>query len=283
MRRLLVRPPVTCPGRAALPSLVLALALVLAACQQQVNLLTDPKAILAAAAASTATATSVHIDLTADGPIEVDPFGTGAGAAINLRGTTAAADIDLAGGKVRASFSSPNLINLAGEVIVLDGQAFIKSTLTGPKYLSTGIPGSAGASPAPSAKPLSGLTDLLARSDLQPVKGDDVPCAGGTCYTVTLHLTGADLVALGGGSAAGGAAPPPLALPPIPGLALPNISEVTADVTIHVEQVSTRLSGIDAITHLGDVGDPHLVATFTKWNEPTTIVAPPADQVQPAP
>ena len=51
------------------------------------------------------------------------------------------------------------------------------------------------------------------------------------------------------------------------------------DLAILVEQASTRLSGIDAKLHLGDVGDPHLVATFTKWNEPVTVVAPPADQV----
>jgi hypothetical protein len=257
-----------------------AAALVLAACQgQPVRLLTDPNQILAAAAATTATATSVHIDLTADGPIEFDPFGTGAGAAINLRGTNAAADIDIAANKARVTFASPNLMGIAGEFIALDGTVYLRSTLTGPKYLTTVIPATGAASPDPSAKPLGPLSDLLGRADLKPIKGDDVPCAGGTCYTVTIHLTTEDLVALVGGSAVGGGTVP--TLPVIPGIPLPNVENANVDLAIHVEQTSTRLAGIDAVLHLGDVGDPHLVATLTKWNEPTTVVAPPADQVAP--
>jgi hypothetical protein len=252
----------------------------LVACQgQPVSLLTDPNAILAAAAATTSTATSVHIDLTADGPIEFDPLGTGAGAAINLRGTNAAADIDIAGNKTRLTFASPNLMGVAGEFIVLDGTAYVKTTLTGPKYLASAIPGAGAASPAPSARPLGILSDLLARADLKPIKGDDVPCAGGTCYTVTIHLSTEDLVALAGGSATGGGTVP--SLPVMPGIPLPNIENANVDLAIQVEQVSTRLVGIDAVLHLGDVGDPHLVATLSKWNEPVTVGAPPPDQVAP--
>lgn len=253
--------------------------LALAACQGPVTLLTDPNAILAAAASTTASATSVHIDVSADGPIEFDPFGTGAGAAINLRGTTATADLNLTANEVRASFSSPNLMGIAGEMIVVDGSAYLKTTLTGPNYLKTAVPETNAASPSPSTSALGGLADLLVRADLKPVKGDDVPCAGGTCYTVTINLTPEELAALGGGSG-GGAIP---SLPTIPGIPLPDMTKASVDLAILVEQTSTRLSGIDVVLHLGDVGDPHLVATFTKWNEPVTIAAPPADQVAPAP
>jgi hypothetical protein len=256
----------------------LAVALILTGCQQQANLLTDPNVILAAAASSTASATSVHVDVTADGPIEFDPFGTGAGAAINLRGTTAAADLDLAKRNLRATFSSPNLMGIAGELIVLDGTAYLKSTLTGPKYLTTTVPTAPDASPAPSAQALGGISDLLTSADLEPSKGDDVPCAGGTCYTINIKLTPEKVAALGGGSGTG-------AIPsaPIPGITLPNLSDATADIAIHVEQTTNRLSDIDAVVHLGDVGDPHVVVTFTKWNEPVAVTAPPADQVAPAP
>jgi hypothetical protein len=262
--------------RRLVPILLAAVALVVAACQQGVTLLTDPNAILAAAASTTASATSVHIDVTADGPIEVDPFGTGAGAAIDLRGTTASADLDLATNKARATFSSPNLMGIAGEMIVVDGSAYLKSTLTGPKYVKTSVPDGGAASPPPSAPALGGLADLLARADLQPVKGDDVPCAGGTCYTVTINLTSEELAALAAGPATGGAIP---SVPAIPGNAQPDLADASVDLAIQVEQTSTRLSGIDAKLHLGDVGDPHLVVTFTKWNEPVTVAAPPADQV----
>jgi hypothetical protein len=262
--------------RRLVPILIAAVAVATAACQQGVTLLTDPNAILAAAASTTASATSVHVDVSADGPIEVDPFGTGAGAALNLRGTTASADFDLAANEVQATFSSPNLMGIAGEMIVVDGSSYLKSTLTGPKYIKTTVPAANSASPSPSAPALGGIADLLTRTDLQPVKGDDVPCAGGTCYTITINLTSDELAALATGSATGGAIP---SLPAIPGIALPDLADTSVDLAILVEQTSNRLSGIDAKLHLGDIGDPHLVVTFTKWNEPVTVAAPPADQV----
>jgi hypothetical protein len=267
--------------RRSLVSLVVAVAFAAVACQgQPVRLLTDPKEILVAAASTTAAATSVHLDLAVDGPIQFDPLGTGAGAALDLKGTTASADLDVAGNKLRATFASPQLMNLGGELIVLDDTAYLKSTLTGPNYLAQHVAPSGGSSAAPSVHPLAGLSDLLSRSDLKPVKGDDVPCAGGTCYTLTLHLTLDDLAALGGGTTGGGPIP---SLPALPGIPLPSLSDATADVLVHVEQASTRLSGIDATLHLGDLGTPHLVATFTKWNEAVTIAAPPPDQVQAMP
>jgi hypothetical protein len=148
---------------------------------------------------------------------------------------------------------------------------------------------------------LAGLSQLLSRSDLKPVKGDDVPCAGGTCYTVTLPLTAAQLQSLLGGSTGSGASPsagPPASagsspgagggIGGLPGLAgqlsglpLPDLSNATADLAIHVEQTTNRLSGIDATLHLGDTGDPKVTVTFTKWDQPVSVQAPPADQVQP--
>ena len=279
--------------------------LLLVACQgQQANLLTDPSAILQAAASTTAAARTVHIDVTADGPIAIDPLGTGAGAAVNLKGTTAAIDADLAASKLHATFLSPNLLNLSAEVITTDGSTYLKSSFTGPKFQVTATPVDASPSVVPlaSAMPaqaLSMLTTLLSRPGLQLTKGDDVPCAGGTCYTVMLHLSAADLQALGGGAASPApsgtaASPGPSAsglgglsgLPGIggalSGIALPDLSTATADLAIHVEQTSRRLSGIDATVHLGDMGDPKLTFTFTKWDEPVAIQAPPADQVQPA-
>lgn len=244
----------------------LLLGVTLAACQgQPAVLLQDPNAILAAAVTSATAATSVHIDLTADGTVALDPFGTGAGAPIELTGTTAAADIDLATGKTRATFAAPALLGLAGEAIVVEDGAYLKSTLTGPKFRHTVLATPAGA-------PLKGLTDLLARTDLAPVKGADVPCAGGTCYTVTIELTPDELAGIVTGFDL------PTALPiPIP---LPDVSAATVDLTLHVEQVTTRLSGITAAIDLGDTGDLTAEATFTRWNEPVSIAAPPGDQIE---
>ena len=257
MRR--ISPPVLAP---------LIAMLVLVACQgQPANLLTDPNQILAAAATNAASATSAHVDLTASGTVSLDPLGTGAGSPVDIGGTTLNADLDLQNAKTRATFSSPNLLNLAGELIVADA-IYLKSTLTGPKYHSMPLTGT-------SEPPLKGLTDLLARTDLQPTKGADAPCAGGTCYTLTLRVDASDLGALGGAAAA-----LPSALPiPVP---IPDVSDASVDLTLHVDQATNRLSDASASIDLGDTGKVTLQGTFTRWNEPVTISAPPADQVEPA-
>jgi hypothetical protein len=250
--------------RARLHVLVALLSLV--ACQgQSVALLDDPKEILAAAVSTTTAATSVHVDLTAEGTLSIDLLAGGAQGAINLVGTTLAADLDIAGRKTRATFAAPNLLGLAGEVVVADDTLFLKSTLTGSKFRPSALG-------APPDNPLKGLADLMSRADLALVKGADVPCAGGTCYTLSIPLTADDLVALGGGAQL------PTGLP----IPLPDVSGATVDLTLHVEQVTTRVSGITAEIDLGDTGNLALQATFTRWNEPVQIQAPPADQVETA-
>lgn len=247
-------------------TLVPLIALALVGCQgQPVTLLEDPDEILAAAATTAAAATSVRVDIAVEGRIALDPLGTGAGAPVDLRDTNASADLDLAGSRLRTTFSAPGLVGLAGEAIAVDDGLYLKTTLTGTKYRFI-----------PSAQrpedPLKGLTDLLARTDLDPIKGADTPCAGGTCYTVTLKLDAADLAGLGG---AGGALPSALPIP------LPDLSAAAIDLTLHIEQRTTRLSGITATAGMDDLGSIELQATFTRWNESVQIGPPPADQVEP--
>ncbi|HET8785814.1 MAG TPA: hypothetical protein VFM38_09280 [Candidatus Limnocylindrales bacterium] len=246
-------------------------ALVLSACQgQAVKTLDDPREILAAAATTAAAATSVHLDLTAKGTVTLDPLGTGASAPIDLSGSTISADLDLQNAKTHATFSAPGLLGLAGEVIVADA-IYLKSTLTGPKYRSLPLSGEP-------QHPLKGLTDLLARTDLQPSKGADAPCAGGNCYTLTMKLTPDDLGGLIGGGGGGGAVPSGLPIP----IPVPDVSDATVDLTLHIEQASNRLSDATAVVDLGDNGKLTLQGTFTKWNEGVQITPPPADQVEPA-
>ena len=150
------------PARSIIRTTVVAV--LLAACQAApVTLLTDPAAILSAAAATTASATAVHIDVSGDGRLGLDALGTGVVTPIDLRGSTAAADLDLAGRKARTTFYLPGLLGVGGEVVAVDDVVYVKTTMTGPKYRVTSA-GSGGASPAPSeGSPLKGLADLLGR------------------------------------------------------------------------------------------------------------------------
>ena len=111
------------------------LAIALAACNGGFNgpTLTDPTAIVTAALASAKAAKTVHLDLTAEGKASIPlPIGGSANAPIDLTGATASADVDLAKGAGRATFSLPSMLSFAGELIALDGKSYIKTTLTGP-------------------------------------------------------------------------------------------------------------------------------------------------------
>jgi hypothetical protein len=239
--------------------------------------LTDPNAILAAAVTSTSAARTVRVDATAAGILSVDLLGLGTPSPVDLSGTTLSADLDLQSGNGRTTFSAPNLLGLAGEVIAVDGTTYLKSTLTGPSYLVERFGGEA---PAPSgedrASVLKALTDLLATPGLDPVKGDDVTCGNTQCYRVDISLMPEELAALGAGNLQA-----PAGLPiPIP---IADLSAATLDLSVLVAKDTTRLAGLKAAADMGGgAGTATLDITFSKWDENVSISAPPADQVAPA-
>lgn len=252
-------------------------ALVVGACQSTPPAieLQDPREILAAAVTTTAAANTVRIDATVDGTLTLDLLGVGAPSTFELTGTTFSADLDLENGDARATFSAPGLLGLTGEVIVVGGTTYLKSTLTGALYrtLSTGadIPVPSGTTRATILEDLAGL---LARPELDPVKAEDVACGNATCYRVGIALSPADLAALGAGELEA-----PTGLPiPIP---LPDLAAATVDVTVLVAKDTTRLAGVAVDADLAANGAAVVDLTFSKWDEPVTIDSPPPDQVAP--
>ncbi|MEO6207485.1 MAG: hypothetical protein ABIP77_05985 [Candidatus Limnocylindrales bacterium] len=263
------------------PSSVVALAIALvAACggEPAVPELTDPIAILEAAATQAATSQSVHVDIAADGALELDLLGTGSAAPIDLTESTVALDLGIADGTAKATFALPGLLGLRGELIAVDGATYIKTTLTGPLYQKSATtaasdPGTGG-SPDPSAiaEMVGQLRETLERPGVDPVKGEDVACGSATCYTVTIQLTPAELAALDLG-------PGDLGLPgglPVP---VPDLGDQTIDLTIRVDKLTTRLAGLTVAIGGGATGDVTAELTFSKWGDDLTITAPPVDQV----
>lgn len=263
------------------PLAVVALAIsVVAACggPPAVPELTDPVAILEAATTQAATSQSVHVDLAADGTLQLDLLGTGAAAPLTLTDSTVALDLDIADGAARATFALPGILGLRGELIAVDGASYVKTTLTGPLYQQSSTsdvpdPGT-GASPDPSAiaAMVGQLRDALEQPGVDPVKGADAACGSTTCYTVTIQLTPAEMTALGLDTG-------DLGLPgglPIP---VPDVGDQTIDLTIRVDKLTTRLVGMTVAIGGGATGDVTAELTFSKWDDDVTIAAPPADQV----
>lgn len=227
--------------------------------------LTDPTEIITAALKSTESATSVHIDATVDGVVPVALPGSSTATEVKLTGTTASADADLANGLARATFAVPAVLGLAGELISTDGTTYLKTTLTGPKFKVVDGGSALPVDPTNMSGLVDNLGDFLLKPGVDPVKGEDVSCGGKQCYTIIVDLTAEELAAILGDGATG----------------LPvDVTGATLKLTVRVEQETpNHLAGISLT--VGLPGDETLNAelTFSKWDEPVTITAPPADQV----
>lgn len=247
-----------------------AVAILAAACNvgSTAPALTDPKEIVTAALKSTEAAKSVHLSVTVDGKATVSlQGGSGVGVPVNLTGTTAAADVDLAKSAAKATFAIPALLGFAGELIVVDGKTYLKTTLTGPLYQESAA-GSAPVDPSKTSGMIDNLGDLLLKDGVTLVKGDDVTCGSKQCYTVSADLTAQQLGTTGTGA---------LGQLPV------DLTGASLKLTVRVEKdLPHHLAGITAVLSMPDGTSVTAELTTSKWDEPVSISAPPADQVKPA-
>jgi hypothetical protein len=231
--------------------------------------LTDPTAIVTAALKSTEAAKSVHIQVALDGKamIVLPGAGAGPGTPVDLAGTTASADIDFAKPAAKATFAVPALLDFAGEVIAIDGKSYVKTTLTGPLYQESVAYGSLD-DLTDAGRVIDGLGDLLLKQGVELVKGDDVACGSEQCYAVSGDLT-AEQLGIGGAAAA-------------PGLPI-DLKGASLKITVLVEKdLPYHLAGVTAVLTMADGSSIEMELTASKWDEPVSISAPPADKVKPA-
>jgi hypothetical protein len=248
--------------------LVAAFAVIATACNQTAPspALTDPKAIVTAGLDAAQIAHTVHLDVRVDGSAKISLPGIGAaagsGTPVKLDGTTAAVDVDFDKPALHATFAVPSLFNLAGDVIAVDGKAYLKSTLTGPLYqVSQGAP----ADPAGVRALLSGLETAIGQPGVVLTKGADTQCGSEQCYTVTTKLTAEQL-----GTTSGSIAGLPV-----------DLTGATIDLTVLVEQGDpNHIAELKAVITNADGTTLTIDALTSKWNEPVSISAPAPDQVK---
>lgn len=255
-------------------SLTVAFALVAGACGgPSLPALSDPVEIITAGLASTEAARTVHLEVRVGGELSIAlPGGSGPATTINLGGTTASADVDMAGGKGRATFAAPGLLILSGEAIQIGETSYIRTSLGGPLFEVVEATDALPVDPADASGLFDDLGDLLLADGVDPVRGDDVDCAGKSCYTVTIELTADELAALGG------TAPIPDGLPELP----VDLDGIGLAATVRVEKDTHRLAGIGLVMSLGDMGSVTMDVQASNWDQPMDISPPPADQVKPA-
>jgi len=253
----------------AVLALLTSLAILISACNGVAPgpALTDPKAIVTAALTSTEASKSVHIDIAVTGSATVVLPGSTVKTPVDLSGTTAAADVDLAGGAARATFKVASIISVSGEFIAVAGKVYAKTSLTGPLYVESAS-STAPVDPSRTKAMIETLGQLLLKDGVNLVKGDDVACGSKQCYTVTADLTAAQLGTTGSAAATG--------LPiDLTGATLNLAVRVEKDLPYHLAGIAATLTAPDATSIRADL-------TASKWDEPVSIAAPPADQVKPA-
>ena len=248
---------------------------ILAACSGA-PALTDPKEIITQGLAATTELSSLHLKVTVSGSV-TDPT---SGAEISLDGTTASGDFATSG-QGHLSFAVPTLLGLAGDVIVLGSDAYVKTTLTGEKWahqpitpglsvFGVGMPSpgasAAGATAAgssdPKAKALAEVDKLLAKDGVVSKKLDDVDCGDVKCYHVQVTIPKSVVESAD-----------PTTASPMESLT----SDVVLDLLFDREKLWLTEVSTKVTTSSGSVTAK---VTFSKFNEAVTVSPPPSDQVQ---
>ena len=258
-------------GRSARWALAVAsavLALVAAACGASTPALTNPVEILQSGAASLGALKTVHVRGAIDGEVPLDIGGGGGGAPLPLDGTTLDADVDVADGDLAAELLAPALLNLRINLLVVDGNAYLRAPIiTGDGWVRQPAEGGIGGDPGAA---FEGLATFLSRPELKAEKLPDVRCAGTDCYSVRLTVPAEEIrEALGSMGSA------------IPGLGADAVGDVT--VTVGVRKDDLRLATLSLDVPAGGARPLTISLELSKYDEPVTIEAPPADEVKDAP
>ena len=265
-----------------LAALIAVVAIVASACgSAAAPALTDPKEIVSRSLTSLQGMTSFHLHAAVSGTLKVDLTGSGTATSLDLQGTVGDLDADLATGDLHASFDAASLL-VSGDLIKIGDDLYAKADPLLPKYKKFSldsltsmlpIPSLAPSSAAPSVDPsgaIKDLSDALGKLATPPVKDPDEQVNGQDCYRITIKITPADIAAAG--SAAGASLPP-------------EISSATYSITLDewVQKSDLRPVQFAAAVDAGDQGNIALTLTLSNVDQPVTITAPPADQIDTSP
>jgi hypothetical protein len=256
--------------RRLLALLALIGALTVIACQGSpaAPALSDPKDILAKTVLSLKDVKTLQIKGDLTGTVQVPNSG-----ALDLKGTTASLDADIAAKTIHVTVSAPSFLGTTAEAILIDKVAYYK--LTGPlagmvgadatgKFKKVDMPEASGDPGQIASDPNKAIDEFKAQLDklpTPPTKAADEKCGDQDCYHIVLKVTDKDLAAMSSSA---------------PDSTMPVT--VTIDVWSRKNDLRpAKLAiGIDA----GAQGSGTLTFTIT-YDQAVSISAPPADQIAP--
>jgi hypothetical protein len=247
--------------------------------------LTDPKVILTDSTTSLQNLKSVHFNVAVAGSIDASGLtgaltgGDGSAAPssaptmLDLTGTTISGDIDVTNKNGQVAVSVPALLAFTANVIVVDGVAYIKSSLGDTKYAKLDLSSLASALPIPSLPALDSPDPAQASAMISAIQAElaklpapthlaDETVNGQDCYHVQEV---------------------------VPSSAIQGSSDVlngasgTLTVDLWTQKSDLRPSRLVIVVDGGTAGKLTLTVDLTAYDAAVTIAAPPADQISDQP
>jgi hypothetical protein len=242
--------------------------------------ISDPHQVITEAVAKAPDVTSLHLRIDVSGKINASALGgnTGnmLGGTIDLAGTNVEGDVDVAKQALDVKFGLPGLLGLSGEAIVVDGYAYYKISLQGDKYIKTKLGDLASGLPVsvPSALPSGSgaitdqieemrkaLEDMGVTTQMMP----DGKVAGKDAYHIAATLPLDKINAMLASESTE---------------STPAVQLDSASVDIWVYKADLLPAKFEIKGSSSAIGNLDVVITLTAYNEPVSISAPPADQIQ---
>lgn len=235
--------------------------ILLAACGTATPAISDPREIVTQGFAAMAEVKSFHMELNVDGTVSMPALGNGE---ITLNGTTLAGDVDVEGHSAHLTFAMPSMLSLSGEMLFVGGDGFVRTSMTGEKWIRTdasgaGIPVPATMDPADIS---TSVDELLARDGVELEKLDDADCGDGSCYSVRLTVPASVMDAAASGA----------------GFAPEDFIGDSLVLDMLFDRESKYLSGVST-SFSSDAGSGTLTLSLSDFGESVDISPPPSDQV----
>lgn len=235
--------------------------LLLAACGGAgAPVISDPKEIVTQGLEAMGELDSVHFVVALDGTASVQDLG----GEMDLSGTEASGDLDLANERAHLEFAVPAMFGLSGEVVQIGRDSYLRTSFTGETWSHSTLDENdpVGDVTDPAAQ-LARVRAFLDKEGVELEKLADADCGEETCYAVRLTIP-AEVLA----EASPGAGMDPGELV---GEAL--VLDLLFDRDDRwLTQASTRIVA-------ESVGELTLTLTLSAFNEPVEVETPPEDQV----
>ncbi len=247
------------PSRVLISGALLAV-LTVAGCGSSAGPLSDPEDILQAGVRSMSELKTVHLDAELVGSIPLDMGPGDGGDPIDLSGASLEADIDLEDAAAAMTIALPMLLGLKAEMIAVDDATYTRISFLSDKYQRsemTDTEGPEGALQDP-GKTLEDILGAIDDLETPPERLDDERCGEEDCYRVRVSLAGADLDELES--------------------AAPGIGS-DGTVEVWVRKRDHRIARLD-LRGSDDADTLSVTVTFSDYDQPLDITAPPPDQIE---